>query len=163
MRTFLLLALLAISTSMFAQKKSTTVEQDLQSIQKEYTETKRAMLDEFMGLQGDQATAFWAVYDEYESERQALAKRKFDLLVDYASNYQSLTADKADELVEATFDTNIAYEKLNQKYYGKAKKEIGAVEAARFIQFEAYLQGIIQSEIQDELPFIGEMDTKKKK
>lgn len=164
MKTILLFAAVLISANLIAQKKSaTTVEQDIQAIEQEYGQTKKGMLSEFMQLSGDKATSFWAVYDEYEAERKGLARKKFDLIVDYAANYQTLSADKADELVNATFDTNMDYEKMNQKYYNKMKKEIGALDAARFTQFEMYLQSLVQGQIQDQLPFIGEVEKAKKK
>ena len=152
-----------MATTGFAQKKGQTLDQDIQAIEQEYAQTKKEMLSDFMQLSGDKATTFWAVYDEYEAERTGLARKKFDLIIDYAANYQALSAEKADELVNATFDTNMDYEKMNQKYYNKMKKEIGALDAARFTQFETYLQSLVQGQIQDELPFIGEIEKSKKK
>ena len=163
MKTILLLAALLVSANGFAQKKTLTPEQEIQAIEQEYALSKKDMLNDFMQLTGDKATTFWKIYDEYEIERTALARRKFDLIVDYAANYQSLSAEKADELVNATFDANMDYEKMNQKYYNKMKKEIGALDAARFTQFETYLQSIVQGQVQDELPFIGEVEKSKKK
>jgi hypothetical protein len=156
-------SLVLLSSPIFAQKTTKTVEEEVQAIEREYADTKRGMVEEFMGLEGAQAKSFWKVYDAYEAERKELARKKFDLIVDYAANYDSMSAEKADELVNATFATNRAYEDLNLKYYNKMKIELGAVQAARFTQFETYLQGVIQGEIQDELPFIGEMDKAKKK
>jgi hypothetical protein len=164
MKSILLLAAILISANLMAQKKNaTTVDQDIQAIEQEYAQTKKDMLSDFMQLSGDKATAFWSVYDGYEAERTSLARKKFDLIVDYAANYQALTADKADELVNATFDTNMDYEKMNQKYYNQMKKAIGVLDAARFTQFETYLQSLVQGQIQDELPFIGEIEKSKKK
>jgi len=162
MKMILFFAAWLATTTTFAQKKTQSVDQDIQAIEQEYAQTKKGMLDDFMQIQGTEATAFWKIYDEYEAERTVLARKKFDLIVDYAANYGTLTADKADELVNATFDANMDYEKMNQKYYNKMKKEIGALDAARFTQFETYLQSIVQGEIQDELPFIGEVDKAKK-
>jgi hypothetical protein len=159
----MLFVLAALSSPVFAQKTTKTVEEEVQAIEQEYADTKRGMVDEFMGLEGAQAKSFWKVYDAYEAERKQLAGKKFDLIVDYAANYDAMTAEKADELVNATFAANRAYDDLNQKYYNKMKIELGAVQAARFTQFETYLQGVIQGEIQDQLPFIGDMEKAKKK
>ena len=159
----LLLALVVLSTSAFAQKKTKTLEEEVQGMEQDYSLSKRGMVDDFMQLTGEQATSFWNVYDAYEAERQALGRKKFDLLVEYAANYESLSAEKADELINATFASNKAYDELKMKYYLKVKDVLGAVEAARFIQFENYLQSVVQGEIQDELPFIGEMKKSNKK
>lgn len=163
MKNILLFAAILFATNGFAQKKTQTLDQEIQAIEQEYAQTKKDMLSDFMQLSGDKAAAFWAVYNDYEADRTILARKKFDLIVDYAANYQALSADKADELVNATFDTNMDYEKMNQKYYNQMKKAVGALDAARFTQFETYLQSIVQGQIQDELPFIGEVEKSKKK
>jgi hypothetical protein len=54
------------------------------------------------------------------------------------------------------------YQKLFGKYYDKYKKTVGAVTAAKIIQFENYMQTAVQSEIQDAIPFVGEMEALKK-
>jgi len=159
----LLLSLLLCASAAFSQKETKSIEEEVQEIEQDYALAKRGMVDEFMNLDGAQAKSFWKIYDAYEVEREQLARKKFDLIVDYAANYEVLTPEKADELVNATFAANQAYDELNRKYYNKVKAELGAVQAARFTQFETYLQGVVQSEIQDELPFIGEMAKAKKK
>jgi hypothetical protein len=42
------------------------------------------------------------------------------------------------------------------------KKQVGALEAAKFIQVESYFQTAIRSEVQDAIPLIGEIDRTKK-
>ena len=111
-----------------------------------------------MKLAEPQAAAFWVIYDAYEEERKALGMRKMELINDYANNYEALNEEKADELTKASLKNNMEVEKLYSKYYGKAKKIIGSVNAAKFIQLETYLQTSIRSEIQDAIPFIGEVE-----
>jgi hypothetical protein len=64
-------------------------------------------------------------------------------------------------LASATLNNNIKLEKLYQKYYGKMKKKVGGLEAAKFIQLETYLQTAIRSELQEAIPLIGEIDRSK--
>jgi hypothetical protein len=52
---------------------------------------------------------------------------------------------------------------LLSKTFSKAKKVIGGKNAAKFVQLEQYLQTIIRSHIQDNIPFIDELDKTKAK
>jgi len=114
-----------------------------------------------MNLSDAQVTAFTKVYDNYETSRKALGQTKFQLINDYAANYETLTDEKADQLAKATLKNHIDYEKLYSKTYNQAKKAIGSINAAKFIQLEVYLQTIIRSEILEAIPFIGELDKNK--
>jgi hypothetical protein len=42
------------------------------------------------------------------------------------------------------------------------KKVLGGLEAAKFMQVENYLQTSIRSEVQEAIPFIGELDKSRK-
>lgn len=55
------------------------------------------------------------------------------------------------------------YQKMFSKYYEKYKKAVGIVNAAKIIQFENYMQTTVQSEIQNAIPFIGEIESTIKK
>ena len=114
-----------------------------------------------MKLTEPKASAFWKLYDEYEKERKDLGKKKIQIVSEYANNYEKLTEEKADEIVKSTIKNNIAYEKLFEKYYEKTKGILGAIDAAKFVQLEAYLQTSVRSEIQDAIPFVGEIERAK--
>ena len=49
------------------------------------------------------------------------------------------------------------FETLLSKYYETAKKSVGALNASKFIQMEVYMQTAVRSELQEALPFIGEL------
>jgi hypothetical protein len=55
------------------------------------------------------------------------------------------------------------YEKLFAKYYEKSKLIVGSVSALKFIQLEGYLQTEVKRQIQDAIPFVGEIDRSVKK
>ena len=102
------------------------------------------------------------IYDEFEIERKVLGKAKVATIENYAANYDNLTDEKADVIAKAALKNNMDYQKMFSKYYDKYKKAVGAVTAAKIIQFENYMQTVVQSEIQDSIPFIGEMEATKK-
>ena len=159
MKKLLFIAALAISSTSFAQSG---MKEDVEIIQSLYGKDKKDLIGAYMKLQEPQAAAFWKIYDAYETERKALGMKKMELIKDYANNYETLTDEKADELAKATLKNSAAYEKLYSKYYGKTKKELGALNAAKFMQLEMALQTEVRSEIQNSIPFIGEIDRSKK-
>lgn len=159
MKKLLMAITLLMSANAFAQPG---IKQDIDIIQSAWGKTKQELVNTAMKLQEPQAAAFWKVYDAYEAERKTLGAERLQLINDYVNNYETLTEQKADELAKAILKNNIAYEKLYAKYYDKAKKAAGAINAAKFIQVETALQTAIKSETQDALPFVGEIDRSKK-
>jgi len=155
-KLFLFLAIIA-STSIFAQSTD-----DVILVQSLYGKSKGDIIKDYLNLAEPQATAFQAVYDNYEAERKALGQKKIQIINDYAINYDKITDEKADELAKNNLKNNVDFEKLLSKAYGKAKKAVGPINAAKFIQLEQYFQTTIRSAVQDEIPFIGELEKTKK-
>jgi len=159
MKKVLLIVLVALTTGTFAQSTS---KEDLDVIQGIYGKSKKELAAAYMAIPDAQASAFRKVYDEFEVERKALGKIKVDIISDYASNYATLTNESADKIAKAALKNNMDYQKLFAKYYDKYKKAVGAITSTKIIQFENYMQTAVQSEIQDSIPFIGEMEAIKK-
>jgi F0F1-type ATP synthase membrane subunit b/b' len=155
-KLFLFLAIIA-STSIFAQSTD-----DVILVQSLYGKSKGDIIKDYLNLAEPQATAFQAIYDNYEAERKALGQKKMQIINDYAINYDKITDEKADELAKNNLKNNVDFEKLLSKAYGKAKKAVGPINAAKFIQLEQYFQTTIRSAVQDEIPFIGELEKTKK-
>ena len=114
-----------------------------------------------MKLAEPKSAAFWKLYDEYEVERKSLGKKKIEIISNYAASYEKLTDEKSDELAKATLKNNMEYEKLFSKYYDKSKAILGATGALKFMQLEVYLQTSVRTEIQDAIPFVGEIERSK--
>ena len=159
MKKLSLIFIMALAT--FSSYAQSSFKEDVDVLQSIYGKSKSDLVKQYMNLSDSESAAFTKVYDTYETERKALGQTKFQLLNDYAANYATLTDAKADELAKGTLKNHIAYEKLYEKTYNEAKKAIGAINAAKFIQLEVYLQTIIKSEILEAIPFIGELDKSK--
>jgi hypothetical protein len=82
-------------------------------------------------------------------------------LENYAKNYTTLTDEQSDDLVKAILKNDKANIDLQEKYYKKMKKVIGSTKAAQFLQMESYFQTQIRSEVQEAIPFIGQIERKK--
>ena len=157
MKKLFLLSVLFISISSFAQSAD-----DVALLQSLYGKSKGDIMKDYLNLSEPQATAFQSVYDNYEADRKALGQKKLQIINDYAINYDKITDEKADELAKNNLKNNVDFEKLLSKVYGKAKKVIGPINAAKFIQLEQYFQTTIRASVQDDIPFIGELDKTRK-
>ncbi len=156
MKKVFLLLLVAVTSGVFAQS---TEKEDLEIIQGIYGKSKKELAQAYMTIPESQAPAFWSVYDAFETERKALGKTKVDIINEYAANFANLSDEAADKIAKAGLKNQMDYQKLFSKYYDKYKKVVGAVNASKIIQFENYMQTTVQSEIQNAIPFVGEMES----
>ena len=121
---------------------------------------KKAAVAEVISLSGESATAFWGLYDAYETERKLHGQKRIELLVKYAEEYMTLDDASTEEIINEMMALGKEYDKLIQKYYKSIKKTSGVKTAAQFYQLEIYFQSAIRFFIMDEIPFIGEFDVK---
>ena len=135
---------------------------EIQVVQKEWGQNKKELVSLAMDLSAADSAKFWPLYNNYEKERQKLGRDRILILTDFSDHFESLTNAKADELITRIFKNDVALTNLQQRYYTSFKTKVGALKAAKFMQVESYINTSIRSAIQEELPFIGELDSMKK-
>ena len=119
---------------------------------------KKAVVADFLSLEGQASDIFWPLYDEYESERKLHGVKRISLLNRYALQYESLSDAQTDQLMKDMMSLGKEYDKLIQKYFKSIRKSSGAKTAAQFYQLEVYFQSVIRLAILEQIPFIGEFD-----
>jgi hypothetical protein len=134
---------------------------ELDYIRKTYSKDKQTIVSEYMNLNTQDSAKFWPLYGAYEASRQQIATVRLNLISQYVNGYTQLTPETTDKLVRASFDNNIAQDKLNQDYYGKFKSAMGAVNAAKYMQLEIYLQTMWKAVVQSNIPLIGQLNSTK--
>jgi hypothetical protein len=122
---------------------------------------KKAMAAEFITLDATQKDAFWLAYDEYETKRKELGKKRIDLLNKYAASYTTMDDATADDIVNQTISLQAETDKLVNTYYKKIKKSCGVKPAAQFYQLESYVLSEIRAAIMENIPLIGALDKNK--
>lgn len=154
-RINLLVSLFFVSVvAVFAQSNKEEVE----LYQSVFGMEKKAVVAEFIELDGEAATAFWNLYDQYESSRKVHGQKRLVLLEKYVDNYNDLSDEKTKEIMKESISLGNKYNKLIQKYYKSINKACGAKAAAQFYQLEIYFQSAIRLTIMEEIPFIGELN-----
>lgn len=156
-KSLLTSALLLFVSFCFAQSNK----EEVDLVQSIFGMEKKAMAAEFIKVEGAQKDAFWAAYDEYETKRKELGKKRIDLLNKYAATYATMDDATADDIIKQTISLQVANDKLIATYYNKIKKSSGVKPAAQFYQLESYVLSEIRAAIMENIPLIGALDKTK--
>ena len=143
--------LVVMSAFTFANAQTNKEEIDL--MQSAFGMEKKAMVAEFVKVDPAQKDAFWALYDEYETARKDLAKRRIELLDQYADNWDKMTPEFADTWTKETLSLGKKTDALLVTYYKKVKKVTNPIVALQFFQVENYILTGIRMMILEEIPF----------
>jgi hypothetical protein len=151
MRPFLAIAMIVLMcTISFAQEKY--IELLRQDIKKE----KVGIITEVMDFTEEQTGIFWPIYREYDLELTKIGDERLALIKDYAEHYQTLTDEKAKELMEKSFQLRQKRIKLRRAYFKKMDKVLPSKVVAKFFQLENLILLILDLKISSELPLIDE-------
>ena len=157
-KIFTLVIAMALTVGAYAQSNK----EDVDLIQAMYGKAKKELVNDYMKFDATAGAAFWPMYDAFENERKVIGRERIQIISDYADHYKTLDDMKADELGKKTLDNNLALDNLNKKYFPKFSKAVGALNAAKYMQLELYMQNAVRAELQESIPFIGELDRTKK-
>jgi hypothetical protein len=147
--TLILSALMIIG---IANAQSNKEEIDL--LQSMFGMEKKAMVADFVKVDPAKQDAFWKLYDEYETQRKDLGKKRIDLLEQYANNYNGMSNELADKWMADVIKQGQSLDKLLITYYKKVKKATDGVTALKFFHIENYILTSIRVSILEEIPFV---------
>jgi len=153
MKKLLILCAVFISTVGFSQSNK----EDVDMIQAIYGKEKKAIVSEFIQLEGTQKDAFWALYDEYEAKRKELGKKRVAIIDKYAQSYATIDDATTSDLIKQSAALGMETDKLINTYHKKLEKAAGVKAAAQFWQLEVYFLDIVRITILENIPFIGEL------
>lgn len=156
----LVLFFIAFSSIVYAQAQ-VGMDDELKMIKEYLKSEKKDLVKEYMKLDETQSAKFWPMYDEFQDARRSLSQERLQIINDYATQFSGMNDDQASKLVKRIFKNDKAYTKLQEKYFKKFSKTVSPLKAAQYLQLEEYFRTMIRSEIQDAIPFIGEIERKK--
>ena len=116
---------------------------------------KKAAVAETMTLSDAESGPFWSLYNEYNAELYKVHTERVNIIKDFAANYESMTDEKADALVNRSLAYQTKLLKLNKSYYKKFKKILPASKAALYFQVESKIEALIDAELATEIPLVN--------
>jgi CTP:phosphocholine cytidylyltransferase-like protein len=157
MRSALVL-LVVLSTPAVAQtvevKAKPLTDADIQLIRQDVQGQKNQIITDTMAFTESEAAAFRPVYKEYAAAQQAIAAKRWNLIVDYAQNIKKMDNQKAKDLSQRMFAIDDEIQNLRKTYYPRFEKALGAKRAAKFYQVDNRLSLVVNLQLSSEILLI---------
>ena len=114
------------------------------SAQDEYIELLRSdiraqkveLITEVMDFSEEQANAFWPIYREFNTEREAIGDESIKVIKQYIKFYENMTDATAKELWKKSMEIKQSKLDLEKKYYKKFEKALTSKMAVKLMQVE---------------------------
>jgi Spy/CpxP family protein refolding chaperone len=99
-----------------------------------------------------EAAKFWPLYNEYRGKHSQLGDRTIALIDDFAANYETLSDEKAKDLLNRQLQLDDDRLKLQRSYVGKFEKVVPPKKVARYYQIERKLDAAVAYEAAQSIP-----------
>ncbi len=149
-----LMFMLLVQTPLYAQTLSATAERDIAISRIMINDKRNTSLAFNMSFTEEEREVFWPLYRKYRDAMSNVGTRQLDVVVDYANHYDSMTEEKAGELL----DRSLIYEeqaiKVKQLYVTKFRLILPNTKVARLIQIENRMDAAIKLKISEGIPLM---------
>jgi hypothetical protein len=113
---------------------------------------KKLVIMENMEFTEAEGKAFWPVYEKYQEELFQVSQRGAQLILAYASVYQTMTDDQAVKIVDEYYDIQDDRLTVMKKMAADVGKVLPGKKAFRYMQVETKLNAIARYELAKEIP-----------
>lgn len=108
-----------------------------------------------MQMTASQAAAFWPIYKKYEADFAKIQDDRVAMLKDYVANMNSMTDAKAQKIMNQVLDRKTKMQAMRTRYMKELTKALPAVLVLRFFQIDAYLDTVMDLQIQSSFPLVS--------
>lgn len=115
---------------------------------------RQAIVTEGMDLTPAEMETFWPLYREYRLEAAKIGDRIVGLIERYAANYDSMTNEAANKLLNDFVKIERARADLKAKFLPRFKKVLPATKVVRFYQLENKMDIAVLNEMAEQIPLV---------
>ncbi len=131
-----------------------SVDQDIDLIRKDVRSQKKQIIAANLQLTDAEAVKFWPLYDQYTAELVKINDAKYTAIKDYATNYDTLTDDKALSLTRQILGVDQSVAQLRDKYVPIVGNVISGKKTALFFQLDRRLVALIDLQLAAAIPMV---------
>jgi len=142
----------AVKAYVGAEKAYQEASLELQRI--DLRKQKRTLIEKVVPMTEEQKNSFWPVYDKYEKQLVQVNDARLAMIKNYAANYETMTDEKAAELIMKALDFQEKRLAARKSYLGDLKNILPPKMVARLLQLENQTDLLIDLQIASEVPLM---------
>ncbi len=113
---------------------------------------RRAIVLSTLQLTDAEVQAFTPIFDKYQAEMKKLGTRYTDVLNKFASNYDSMTDDAAEDILKESFKVREERNDLLKEYARLMGKKLPATKVLRWVQIENKMTALLDWQMAQIIP-----------
>jgi len=113
---------------------------------------KRAIVLSTLQLTDAEVAAFTPIYDKYQAEMKKVFTRSSDILNKFASNYDSMTDDAAEDILKESLEVREDRNDILKDYANRLGKKLPATKVLRWVQIENKLNTLLDWQMAQIIP-----------
>jgi hypothetical protein len=113
---------------------------------------RKALVGANMDLTKEEATAFWPIYDAYESKIDKIDDRHAAEIRSFAEHYSTFTEEDADKKLDEVMAIRQARLDVQKEFIPKFRAAISSIKTTRFFQIDNKLNAFRQCALAQALP-----------
>jgi hypothetical protein len=141
--------LLALSAAAYAQDQ-----QDVEKTRADILTNKKKIMAATLELRGQEAAAFWPLYEEYQNALKPVNDRSSRLIADYLRDYETLTDEQARVMLGEFLTIELKQLELKEAYVKKFSAVLSPKTVARYFQLENKIQSVIDYDHAKKIPVV---------
>lgn len=150
-RYILTLVAFALALPVFSSAQTSS---DMDILRQKIKADKKLVVASVMELTEAEAKGFWPVYDAYQADLDKINGQLGQVIKTYAAAYRAdtLTNDKAKELIDEVLKIEQAEVDLKKAYVPKLGAVVSQVKVARYLQVENKIRALLKYELAGDIP-----------
>ena len=137
-----------------AQDATVPSDQEIDLLRKDLRSQKKQIIAANLALTDKEAEKFWPVYDQYTADLVKINDTKYQLIKDYAQNYNKITDEQAESYVRGLVGVDKATSDLRLTYWPKFRSIASAKNTALFFQLDRRISTMIDLQLASQIPLI---------
>jgi hypothetical protein len=115
---------------------------------------KKLIIADAMKLTESEAEAFWPVYNDYQKGLIDLGDRTLKQIENYAKNYETMSEETAQKMVDDYIDMECDRVTLMQVFLPKFRSVLSEKKVARYFQVENKIKALVKYELAANIPLV---------